>query len=567
MTDSVRNQHLSLGRGVDLKAEHYSPKRPFRTIVSPPGAVRVRWRKHQRRDRPLPAPLSLALNVERTPPAPDLEIRPRHVKRWIDSQPREVTFETGRTLCRHLAATNRAAIEVDARMEILEAHRPAAAPILEELEALYAKAPLPLAPGPRAALGLAREFLTELALGHRIAAVDVGRKLLATKKQTGTLMMRAMHYTAGRLFAAYKSYTPVPAGTWAELHELYIGADSQGVARQALDTDPKLTIAGLYAEALLLSLTDPYRLVHGEAERVLQVLREHRGLATLGQSRPATRPGGHFVVPCNTDRPPKPSIAKLDDTGGPDWRLLDANPIVDQLSARREAIERGAAKAPKAQHELLAKLTSLWGDPPKRTSRRDPGQATVAIAMGMEGVGHFVSLEPRIDLVREDDMLRRGITMPLAPLPLDDQSEPLPVFEYEVVNESRGGLRVRRLGRTDQPIVVGEVAGIKLHGKPHWAIGAVRWVTVFEDGGMEFGLQYLAPLARFVTVAAWGAPSGPGLLLGTEEGSASLLLTSPRAFSHLKELEVVDAGDARLVYPAGVVELTARFEVFRLKAP
>jgi cyclic-di-GMP-binding protein len=184
--------------------------------------------------------------------------------------------------------------------------------------------------------------------------------------------------------------------------------------------------------------------------------------------------------------------------------------------------------------------------------------------MGIEGVGHFVSLEPRIDLVREDDMLRRGITMPLAPLPLDDQSQPLPVFEYEVVNESRGGLRVRRLGRTEQPITVGEVAGIKLHGKPHWAIGAVRWVTVFEDGGMEFGLQYLAPMARYVTVAAWGAPSGPGLLLGGE--GAALLLTSPRAFSHLKELEVIDAGHARLVYPAGVVEATARFEVFRLEA-
>jgi hypothetical protein len=123
---------------------------------------------------------------------------------------------------------------------------------------------------------------------------------------------------------------------------------------------------------------------------------------------------------------------------------------------------------------------------------------------------------------------------------------------------------VRRFGRTEQPIAVGEVAGIKLHGKPHWAIGAVRWVTVFEDGGMEFGLQYLAPRARFVTVAAWGAPSGQGLLLGND-GGLELLLTSPNAFSHMKELEVEDAGEAHLVRPAGVVEVTARFEIFHLK--
>jgi hypothetical protein len=70
-----------------------------------------------------------------------------------------------------------------------------------------------------------------------------------------------------------------------------------------------------------------------------------------------------------------------------------------------------------------------------------------------------------VDLAKQDHAVRRGITMPMLPLPLNDQSEPIPVFEWDVVNESKGGLRVRRLGRTEQPIAVGEVAGIKLHGR------------------------------------------------------------------------------------------------------
>ena len=123
---------------------------------------------------------------------------------------------------------------------------------------------------------------------------------------------------------------------------------------------------------------------------------------------------------------------------------------------------------------------------------------------------------------------------------------------------------MRRLGRTEQPIAVGEVAGIKLPGAAHWAIGAVRWVTVFEDGGMEFGLQYLAPMARAVTVAGWGVPSGVGLLL--DRDGPSVLLTSPNAFSHLREIELEDRGDACLVQPAEVVEVTHRFEVFTVKA-
>jgi hypothetical protein len=161
-------------------------------------------------------------------------------------------------------------------------------------------------------------------------------------------------------------------------------------------------------------------------------------------------------------------------------------------------------------------------------------------------------------------MLKKGITMPLLPLPLDDQSEPIPVFEWDVVNESKGGLRVRRLGRTEQPIAIGEVAGIKMPGKSHWAIGAVRWVTVFEDGGMEFGLQFLAPMARKVVVSAWGAPSGTGLLLHND--GESTVLTSPNAFSAQREIELDDAGDQRLVKPAEVVEVTHRFEIFKVKS-
>jgi hypothetical protein len=498
--------------------------------------------------------MDLTLPFALAAPAPDLEIRPRQVKRWIESLPLNVTFESGRALCRHLAATNRARLENDARLEILEAHRQAAGRILSDLEAMYVAAPLPLGPAARAALGLARELWTELALGYRVALVGVGGGLFAGR-QVATLLLRATQCTAARLFAACKSYTPVPAGTWAELGALYLKADERGVARHAAEGG---SIADIYCDALLLSLTDPYRLGQGEAERVLQLLREHRGIATLGQARPGTAPSAHFIVPCNTDKPPKPSIGKLDDTGGPDWRLLDVNPLVDKLRVRRDA-----RPASRAESDLVARLVRLWGDPPKRTSRRDPSDGTVAISMGIDGVGHFVSLEPRVDLERQDEMLRRGITMPLAPLPLDANSEPIPVFEWDVVNQSRGGLRVRRLGRTEQPIAVGEVAGIKLPGKPHWAIGAVRWVTVFEDGGMEFGVQYLAQMARAVTVSAWGAPSRKGLLL---DGNEAALLTSPNAFSHLRELELEDRGDACRVKPASVVEITHRFELFTVAA-
>ena len=511
----------------------------------------------------MPAPIVLVL-PQRVPPPPGVELRPRALKRDIEALDLNVPFESGRAILRVVSLVAAVQIDADARLEILEACRVAAAPVLAELEGTYASAALPLPPGPRAALGLARELATGLATGYRIAAVESSGKLLATKKSVGSLLHRATRLTLARLVAAYKSYTPVPTGTWAELHELYLRADELGVARDALAGEAEGSIADLYLEGMLLSLTDPYRLGPGEAERVLNLLRPLRGCATLQQSRPATRPGGHFIVPCDTDKPPKPSIGKMDDTGGAHWRLLDANPVVEKLQQRREADARGPGGMKKADAERIAKLVRLWGDPPKRTSRRDPGQNTAAISIGLDGVGHFVALERKVDMGRQDEMLKRGITMPIAPLPVDDQAEPIPVFEWDIVNESAGGLRVRREGRTEQPIAVGEVAGIKMHGRAHWAVGVVRWVTVFEDGGMEFGLQFLAPMARKVIVSAWGVPSSTGLLL--HKDSEPTVLTSPNAYSAQREIELDDAGDQKLVKPADVIEVTQRFELFKVKS-
>ena len=93
------------------------------------------------------------------------------------------------------------------------------------------------------------------------------------------------------------------------------------------------------------------------------------------------------------------------------------------------------------------------------------------------------------------------------------------------------------------------------------------WITVFEDGGMEFGLQYLAPAARTVTVKGWNTPSATGLLLADEDEQASTLLTSPNLFAGQREIELEDGSDAVTVKPGDVVEVTHRFEIFRVTAP
>lgn len=521
-------------------------------------------------------PLALSFPAVRVAPPKDLEIRPKQVKAWIESLPMAQCTDAARKLCSHLASLNRAKLETDLRLQLLEAYVPTSAVALEELEAVYSKGTLPLNTRGREALGLARDLAAELATGYKIAIVEKNSKLIAfgAKKQLPQLIARAMEYLLVGLCASYKSYTPVPPGIWRELHELYLHAEREGVARELFDNDAKLAVFDLYTEALLLSLTDPYRLVQGEADKIRAQARTYRGAVTLGKDRPTTRSGAHFLVPCDGDRPPKPLPQINDDVGGPNWRLLDANPVVDKLRAKKQAAETGNVSATMSKSmgpdglAFLARLITLWGDPPKRMQQRDASQSTVAICVGLKAVGHFVAHEPRMEPAAEADALRRGITMPLTALPTDDASQAIPVFEWDTVNQSMGGLKVRRIEAVPQPIAVGEIVGVKLMERPYWTVGVVRWLTVFDEGGMEFGIQFLGIMARPVwvqpTIAS--APQAKlGLRLATDEGfEADALLTPPNTYSDLREYELNDDGDVACVRADGLIEKTGRFEFFHV---
>ena len=520
-------------------------------------------------------PLQLA-TPERSAPPRDLEVRPKAVKAWLDSLPMAQSLDSARRMVAHLATANRSRLDLDARAQILEVYAPVAAMAMDELDAVYAKSTLPLSPKAREAVMAARDLATELAMGYKTMLVEKSGKLLGafgSKKGLAAHVLRAMEYECAILHASFKSYTPVPPGVWRDLHELYLHAEREGVAREVIDAESKSTVFDCYAEAMLLALSDPYRLVPGELDRILAQARAWRGAVAIAQARPPTRPGGHFLIPCDTDRPPKPLLSASDDTGGPNWRLLDANPIVDKLRAKKQAAETGNVSATMSKAlgpdglALLGKLATLWGDPPKRAHRRNPGESsTVAICVGLKAVSHFVSFEPRLDAEGQAEALKRGITMPLMALPSDEAAQPIPVFEWDVVNQSHGGLKVRRFAATPQPIAVGEVVGVKLTSRSRWTVGVARWITVFDEGGMEFGIQFLGSLARPVWVQptiASAPQAKPGLVLAYgDSGEPDSILTQPNTYADLREFEVTEDEATSVVRATSLIEKTSRFELF-----
>ena len=69
---------------------------------------------------------------------------------------------------------------------------------------------------------------------------------------------------------------------------------------------------------------------------------------------------------------------------------------------------------------------------------------SVAICVGLKSIAHFISNEKDVDPAAEAELIRSGITIPLGAVPNDAASKEFPVYEWEVVNQSEGGVKVRR---------------------------------------------------------------------------------------------------------------------------
>jgi cyclic-di-GMP-binding protein len=507
--------------------------------------------------------------------AAPLEIRPKQVKALIDALPVARPQEAAAAVLRHLGALNRTKVDPDDRLAILELYQPPVALLLEELDAIYGKSILPLPPKAREALTAARTLAAEMAAGFKIVLIDKTSKRLAfgVRRQLPQLIFGGMRFHARQLVAGYKAYAAPAEGVWSEMHRLYLLAEQEGLAAEPVDPQTKESIFDVYTEQLLLALTDPYRLVQGDLERVVAQLRAVRTPVTLGRERPPTRQSAHFLVPCDTDRPPKPLLSANDDPGGPNARLLDTNALVDRLRQRKQAVESGNASAATSKAlgaegiALLGKLISLWGDPPKRAHRRDPMDTSVAIVIGLKSIAHFVTNVPKPDPA-EAEKIRAGITMPLPVVAGDEESKTHPVHEWNVVNQSRGGLKVSRTSPALQPLLVGEAVGIRFMSRPCWAVGVVRWLTTVDEGrGMEFGVQFLAPDARMVwlqPVTGATPQAKQALLLPENPAAAEALLTPLNTYSDLREYEMREEAQVSAVRATALIEKTARFELFRV---
>jgi len=480
---------------------------------------------------------------------------------WLNSLPLTKLFESAKSVCNELGRLNRSRIDADERLKLLEIYEPVLQQLLVEIAEDYNKAPLPLPATSRQAVNLARELLIEEAYAYKLALLEKTSKLLlfGGRKQLVPLIEQVMRILSNSLALSYQAYLPTPAGVWHEMHELYRYASQQKLLEEEANAGNNWSIDSIYKYAVLIALTDPYRLPRSELPDVMRVAAELAALTELHSNPLPEDSQPLFVILPDTDKPPRLAVqAGMDgERRSGDW-VISTGALVQRLS---EVVrERGAAISPPATKnityavplEILRRLIQCWGSPHKRSHSRQLGQATVHVCASVERICKLLDRDIQANVIQSN---QSGLV---------NEAELL--SEWNVINQSAVGIKLRGMPTANMAINVGEVIAVRHHGILALSIGVVRWAQTFEDGSVEFGAQMLAPWAEPVTLVPTIGNHYPRRALLLPEiptlHQPAAVIASPGSYQSQREFVLTQSSQISTIRAAGLAEKTGWYELF-----
>lgn len=520
--------------------------------------------------------LSLSVPVTTRPLPKEVETNPKKARAWIESLPLTKTIESTRQVTQVLEALNHAKMPAEERVALVDIYRPVIAVLVDELEAIYAYSSLPLPARQKEAFELARDLLVQCGHPYKMLLLEKIGKLIVfnAKKSLPAPMFWAMHFLREQMVQCYKTYYPVPAGVWQEMHSLFLYAEEQGMLAEVCEAENSQTIMDVYIEAIMVSLADPYRLMHREVDRILEILKQNRGQVDFRTNADGLNPQRLFVLALDSDQAPKVLIQGGRPPAGQVLRVVDPSRIVEKLQQRIRTQSGTAAAKSRATHDLtdlMSRLIRLWGDPPKRQFRRNPTDSSVALCSGIKAISYFTDLATRENPEADARAIREGGTIPLLRIPQDPMSQMIGVEEWHVLNQSANGLRMHRESGGSVSVTVGEVVGVRFVVGRTWNVGVVRWLSLLEGNALEFGVELVAPAAISTTIeptiGSAGKPA-PALMLQSlaPDSECDTVITATDTFADLREFELNSQGDPLRVRATTLVERTSRFDMFQFQS-
>ena len=484
------------------------------------------------------------------------DLRPRKVDEWLDTLPRANVGETARQVFETLVEVNRCQHTYQNRIHFLESLRETALYVTDSMKRHFVGVNAPLPPKSEKIAAATREIHHAMATGYMIAIEDLLQSSLffSDQKLLATLMQRAISSLGMVLVTSYQTYQPYPQGVWSELHKLYAAAEQRKLLQMSVSDNQhtyssKVTINADYIRLLLLALTSPYRLRHGEVGKVYDVLARWVSkckLKSIGKKDETA--SAKFGVNLASDEPPRAVALVTEQCGHEFCRVMDSSALTNAI---RKDLKNGfktgettitgieMTRADISQ-ELMKRLLVAWCIVPKRSFPRSEKQEHVHITLGLTAT-HQIIISGSRKMAGADEMYTNTAhyqtddvghttseTQPdvwdMIYFPTDadgvenleaqfekeraPQEAKKPQYQAEtwmILNESARGYCIKTIEATASRAQVGEIIGVRRHanGKSwKWGIGVIRWLRADPQVGLLLGVEMLTPDAAAIGIRA-----------------------------------------------------------------
>ena len=417
----------------------------------------------------------------------------------------------------------------------------------------------------------------ELAIGHIDAVcgfvLSSGKVPFLQRSTVAAALVRACACQKTRLWMADCMHSAPPEGLWQSLHDLFVFAVASGCDKRESQLPrgaARASVRSLYTQALLQAFARPKQLTQTQNRQLYESLPV---LASWCEVKPGRAAAEMIAVHVASDCSPPAVRDDVHDDDGEHWMLdvtalrtqLDATPIQD--GAIRLRARDGGAEATLPM-DLVDALARGWSRRIERESPRSADGTLLETEIGMVGLHHILSGSRDFESVLPSDEAPE-YAMSWVQRPSGNASGRR--ARAEMVDHSRHGGRLRWVAGENARARVGELIAFApvAQGERHWSFGALRWLCVDAQTGVEAGVELLS--ASLAAVAVYpldvdGVRHAPvrGLLMGGDDhedgGMAAIFVAKPfaRTAAMLEVLRIENDPGGTTVSPARVTQFETR---------
>ena len=499
--------------------------------------------------------LGLSIPEQSKPDKDAFDLKPRKVDEWLDTLPRGNVGETARQIFDALVESNSYQHHWQNRQHFLESSRETVLYVTDSMKRHFVGINSPLPEKSRKIASATREIHHAMAIGYMLTIENMlqGSLLFSDNKLLATLIQRAISSLGRALLTSYQTYMPYPTGIWSEVHKLYAAAENRKILTMIITDDHysnshKTSISAEYIRLLLVALTSPYRLRHGEVGKVYEVLTRWVSKCRLNpMNNDNTHLKAKFGVNLASDNPPR-SVSLATDNNNHDYcRLMDSETLTKAI---RKDIKQGFKAGETTitgiemtrsdlSQDLMRRLLIAWCIFPKRSFPRTEKEEQVQVTLGLTAT-HQIIISGSKSQSDEDDIFSHtakyetnNVKNPIADIqpdvwdmiyfPSDTEGfgELEEQFKKEqiangkkhvhaaetwvILNESARGYCLQSVGESRNRAQVGELIGIHRQNSKQvwkWGIGVIRWLRSDMNNGLLLGIEMLTPDAAAIGIRA-----------------------------------------------------------------